>query len=48
VSATGKQIELIRTLDEKLGYDTDERRLEVMTVSEASELIRELKNELEG
>jgi hypothetical protein len=45
--ATVGQVTFINSLDKQLGYELDRDFLS-MTSSEASALIRELKNELEG
>lgn len=45
--ATAAQITYIVNLDKQLGYDLD-RNFVSMTSDEASALIRELKDELEG
>lgn len=48
MAATKKQAELIRALDAKLGYDSEDRDFDKMTVAEASSIIDELKDEWEG
>lgn len=45
--ATPKQIEYATLMISELGYDLDDYNLPDMTVSEISQLIKELKEELE-
>lgn len=45
---TSAQIDYATDLIEKLGYDIDDYDFDAMTSADASELIQELKDELEG
>ncbi len=45
--ATPEQIEYATSMINELGYDMDDYNLPDMTVSEISQLIKELKDELE-
>ena len=45
MTATPKQIDFIKTLCEKTGYDPDEYNFATMTKDEASEIIREMLKE---